>query len=268
MPCTSCGAPGPRTQLAPGYFKCKNLLQAQRATGAHPSGAQGPAYVNVSWPCATEYQEADASISGGATCSEHLLFSIGLCAEDKVTPVCGRDPQQLCLNCRTKRAEADSAARRIAEEQVAAFEAENRRIDDQRAAAAECAHQAKVDANPHHWDNQEKAVKRLYKVRERSSSLASVDGWQGVGDAFWRLLAFALACVLIFAAFQEFAVGGAGNVTYGVGAGLIGLLILRYYALIQILHAVQKRRYSAAVGCGDQSCSRCHLSGLAYHDAR
>jgi hypothetical protein len=135
-----------RVTLAPGFFRCTSQIVERIWTGAHPSGAFGPAYRDISYPCGFEYQEGTGQ-AGQQVCQEHSLFAVGVCARCKANPVCGRCPLQKCLSCRKaeQRAETERqrvVAARLNAERAAAVEQNAREQNTRRAE-----HEARVKAN-------------------------------------------------------------------------------------------------------------------------
>src|SRR5947209_5314689 len=109
MACPRCGGLS-RHQLAHGYWECTTVWQDQVPTGAHPSGAQGPAYALINRTCGFRYQEA-ASGAAVPVCGTCSMYSVGLCADCGIAQCgsCGRryDGQFLCDDCRLKRIEVE-----------------------------------------------------------------------------------------------------------------------------------------------------------------
>lgn len=131
--CPTCGGID-REPIASGYWRCVSPVPRQTATGLHPSGQLGPAFITETFPCGTEYQEG----SGGATpLCEHSTFSIGLCARCK-RPVCGdRQCSRMfagkrhCVRCiRDLDAEAKAAEARMRAEFEAGRAQERRQRRD------------------------------------------------------------------------------------------------------------------------------------------
>ena len=157
MSCPSCGGTS-RAMLSPGYFQCTSIITRRDPTGAHPSGAFGPAYQDFSCQCGHRYQEGTGQ-AGQQACIEHALFAVGLCIRCRRTPVCGRCPQQACASCRAEERDrrAKQEAKALAAQRV---EAEERRE------LLKAAHDADVQTN---------AAKQPYTQEYYRAELKNID---------------------------------------------------------------------------------------------
>lgn len=104
---TTCPACGSKKleEIGPGEYKCRSSVEV--ATGAHPSGAQGP---STRWViCGEKFFDPDFVGSGaktGSTC-KCGTYSVGRCRECG-TELCGQHSQiieggRLCERCQVKR---------------------------------------------------------------------------------------------------------------------------------------------------------------------
>lgn len=119
MSCPRCGSTSGE-MIGPALVRCTNVLY-DRVTVPPPIGRPfDMIYQDVAFNCGYEYCEGTAG-TGQDACSEHGLFSIGICNECRSTAICGRCGRQKCRACRSKdeAAAAEAYLARQAKEEAA-----------------------------------------------------------------------------------------------------------------------------------------------------
>lgn len=161
MVCPSCRTSTSRIMLTQDYFRCTNQLSYRRPTGAHPSGAFGPAFEDVWHVCNTEYYDIPWQ-PGQTTCPTHSLIDIGVCKRCTQKPICGDCPDRMCGSC-------IAAVAWVASGGAARAQAERKAEESARRSE----HEARIRANAvKHPKSQEFYLGRIRKI---NSDLSRVD---------------------------------------------------------------------------------------------
>lgn len=255
MSCPSCGGDS-RVMLSPGYFQCTSSFSHREPTGAHPSGAFGPAYRYVSSQCVARYQEGTGQ-PGQQPCSTHALFAVGLCVHCRRTPVCGSCPQQMCASCYS-----EEQARRAKEETK--IRVSQRAKDEERRKAERAAHDADAQANiAKHPRSQEYYRAELNNIDAMISEAGnSARGREATGGTIFQAI-----LGVLFVLVAMFVLIASPVKAASIGPSVVALILL-LPAVPRIRSSLARSRREAlntrraqllpALGCGKACQFGCH----------
>lgn len=254
MKCPSCGGSSTRP-ITPNFVECTATLWTRVATGAHPSGIQGPPFRDISQPCGHRFHTGAAS-STALPCATCGTDSIGTCSSCG-SRACGDhsgllEDRRTCSSCMPL-----ARNRRQADEQA--------RAQAQAKANADRADAEHAQLVAHNTRGRDQA-----RLRARHDAIwpqRSADPVKRVGGIIGTVAVLLVVPCIFLVGFLNGSINnstGATGADFGLGL-LLALAIPSIFVVPRNLAQkaargralrVQKelREISAGLGCGQQNC--------------